>query len=76
MQATIKGDTVTLEDVQVSVVQGAGPGGWVGYAFLGPGKELYEAEYELTLEDGRSCAVQVVSVKDYIARFRCLGPLE
>lgn len=76
MQATIKGKEVVLENVRVSLVSGAGPGGWTGYIFMGPGKELCEGEYELTLEDGRSCAVQVVSVKDYIARFRCLGPLE
>jgi hypothetical protein len=76
MRATIKGDEATLEDVQVSAIQGASPGGWVGHAFLGPGAELSEGEYDLTPEDGRSCAIQVVSVKDYIARFRCLGPLE
>jgi hypothetical protein len=70
MQAAIKGKGVILEDVRVSLVSGA------GYIFMGPGTELSEGEYELTLEDGRSCAVQVVSIKDYIARFRCLGPLE
>ena len=37
--------------------------------------ELAEGEYELSLEDGRSGTVLVVSVKDGIARFRGLGPL-
>ena len=76
MQAAIKGKGFILEDVRVSLVSGAGTGGWTGYIFMGPGTELSEGEYELTLEDGRSCAVQAVSIKDYIARFRCLGPLE
>jgi len=76
MQATIKGQEVILEDIRVSLVRGAGPGGWVGFIFLRPGAELSEGEYELKLEDGRSCDVQVASIKDYIARFRCLGPLE
>lgn len=76
MQATIKGEGVTLEDVRVSLVSGAGPGGWVGYIFLRPGTELSEGEYELALEDGRACPIQVVSIRDDIARFRCLGPLE
>jgi hypothetical protein len=76
MQASIvKGEEVLLGDVRVSVVEEASLKSWVGFAYLPPGGELGEGEYELRLEDGRSGAIVVVSVKGYIARFRGLGPL-
>ena len=76
MQASIfKGKEVLLGDVSVSVVEEASLSTWVGFVYLPPGGELAEGEYELSLEDGRSGTVLVVSVKDGIARFRGLGPL-
>jgi len=76
MQASIlKGKEVLFGDVRVSLIPEASLSTWVGFAYLPPKAELNEGEYALRLEDGRSGAVLVVSVRGGIARFRGLGPL-
>jgi len=76
MQASIiRERQVIFEEVRVSLVGEASMNTWVGFAYLPPKAELAEGEYELRLEDGRSGAVLMVSVRGGIARFRGLGPL-
>jgi len=76
MQASIvKGNEVILDGLRVSVIKETGLSTWVGYAYLPPNSELDEGEYGLRLEDGRTGAFLVVSVREGIARLRGLGPL-
>lgn len=76
MQAAIlKEDQVLFEGVRVTLVEDVAQNVWVGFARLPTGSKLDEGEYELRLDDGRKGDVLVVSVQQWVARFRGLGPL-
>lgn len=76
MQASIvKGSHVLFKDIRVSLIEDAAQNIWGGFAYLLPRAEMVKGEYRLKLEDGRSGAVSVVSVRERIAMFRGSGPL-
>ena len=71
----IKGNEVLFEDIRVSLIEESRQNIWGGFAYLPPKMNIDAGEYELRLEDGRSGAVCVVSVREGIAMFRGAGPL-
>ena len=70
LASVFKEKEVVYENLRVSLNPQAGQGTLMGFLYLPSGAELKDSEYTLRLEDGRTIAATVMSVRGMIAMFR------